>query len=429
MNQSNPPAPFLEENATLERQWQALSLNNQSWFTRCAQATGKAAVSEEGIMWTRGHLALSAVNPLQIGDQLDRALQWYRSQSPLEGAICWYLTATPPGDLPARLLARGFEPNWQPHWMWCNLRDLADPPVPSSPLDLQIVEAEPDGQAPDFPYYPAEKREARAALHRLYPHQVCHLVALQKSQVVGRCILNLTTGELGIAGLFNMAVLPSARKQGIGTALAWKACDVARQMGYHHVMLTATPMGEPVYRRVGFQSMGYGPSWYLRPETLAAPALANEQVRFLEALGRGEIMALDELGKQVGDGFFHHPLPNDLTPLNIAVSCQQPASADWLVAHGVPLDLLSAWDLGWKERTELLLSEHPELVNVQHGERQLTPLHIAVERDDLELAKLLLTVPHNLDLKDREFGATALGWAQYFQRAEMLPLIEQHRAQ
>ncbi|GHO51749.1 hypothetical protein KSB_02240 [Ktedonobacter robiniae] len=224
-----------------------------------------------------------------------------------------------------------------------------------------------------------------------------------------------------------MEVGLSARNQGIGTALAWEACDLARQMGCHHVVLNATPMGEPVYRRVGFQSMGYGPSWHLRTQTLAAPPPTKDQVLFLEAIGRGEVMALDERGKRVEDRFFHDSLPNGLTPLDIAVHCQQPASVDWLVSHGVPLDLLSAWDMGWKQRVHRLLIEYPELVNVQRGERQLTPLHIAAERGDLELAKVLLTVPNDLDLKDSEFEATALGWAQHFQRAEIIILIEQHR--
>jgi predicted N-acetyltransferase YhbS len=428
MDQRDPQEHFLDENPTLERQWQALSLNNQSWFARIAHAKEKEVVSEKGIMWTSGHLAISSVDPLHIGEQLDRALKWYRGQHPLEEAICWYLTASPPGDLAAHLLARGFEPNKQPHWMWCNLRDLSDQRVHSSAFDIQIVDGEPACQVDDLPYYPADKRKARATLLRMYPRSVRSLVAFQKGHVVGRCVLNVTTGEWGIGGLFAMGVVPWTRNQGIGTALAWKTCDLARQMGCHHVVLNATPLGEPVYRRVGFQFMGSGPSWHLRTETLAAPAPANDQVLFLEAIGRGEVMALDERGKRGEDSFFSDPLPNGLTPLDIAVHCQQPASVDWLVSHGVPLDLLSAWDMGWKERVHLLLTEHPELVNVQRGEGQLTPLHIAVERGDIALAKLLLTVPNDLDLKDRACESTALGWAQYFQRGEIITLIEQHRA-
>jgi predicted N-acetyltransferase YhbS len=81
-----------------------------------------------------------------------------------------------------------------------------------------------------------------------------------------------------------MGVVPSARKQGIGTALVQAACELAQQIGCHHVVLNATAMGEPVYRRVGFQSMGYGHTWFLRAQTLAAPAPTKDHVAFLEAV-------------------------------------------------------------------------------------------------------------------------------------------------
>ncbi|GHO51748.1 hypothetical protein [Ktedonobacter robiniae] len=85
MDQRDRQELFLDEGPTFEQQWQALSLNNQGWFARCAQARAKEVVSEKGIMWTSGHLAISSVNPLQIDDQLDCALEWYRAQRPMGG--------------------------------------------------------------------------------------------------------------------------------------------------------------------------------------------------------------------------------------------------------------------------------------------------------------------------------------------------------
>ena len=178
MAQGDAQERFLEAETTEERKWQALSLNNQSWFTRWAQVRAKEVVHAKGLMWTSGSLAIASVDPLQIGDQVDRALKWYRGQDPLEGAICWYLTATPPGDLAVRLLARGFEPNWHPHWMWCDLRDLPTQPVLAPAFAIQTVEDEPASQVDDLPYYHAKEGPARAALHRLYPH---HVPTLRKS--------------------------------------------------------------------------------------------------------------------------------------------------------------------------------------------------------------------------------------------------------
>lgn len=432
MEQEPSQELFLEENPALERRWQALSLNMQAWYERWAMAGHGNVMRSGDVVGTytpiESHIAISSVDTPLIGEQVDRLLDWYRGLHPLRGGICWYLHQTPPGDLGARLFARGFEPNWQPLWMWCELRDLRSDYAHSSSFDIQIVEEEPGEQVEDLPYYHPEEATMRAALYRLYPRRIWSVAAFQNQQLVGRCMLNVTTGEAGIAGLFSMGVIPAARKQGIGTALVQAACELARQIGCRHVVLNATPMGEPVYRRVGFQSMGYGHTWCFFKRTLAAPAPARERVAFLEAVGRGDLAALDEISAHLEKTTLREPLPSRLTPLDIAVHCHQPGSANWLVEHGAPLDLLSAWDLGWKERIPPLLARHPELVNVQRGDWRLTPLHTAVDRNDIELVKLLLTVPNNLDLKDTQFKSTALGWARYFERKEIIALIEQHRA-
>ena len=423
---------FLAEDPTSEQRWLALSLNKQAWFERWTSAGGGEVVREGGMMWTytpmgESHITISALDAFQGGEQVDRALAWYRQRHPLHGGLCWYLAAADPGDLGARLFARGFEPNWQPHWMWLELRHLQKNHARSATFDIQIVEDEAAWQVDDLPYYSVEEAAILAALHRVHPRHVWDLVAFQEQQVVGRCVLNVTSGEKGVAGLFSMGVVPSARKQGIGTALVEAACTLAQQMGCKHIVLNATSMGEPVYRRVGFQSMGYGHTWYLRERTLVVTAPTKERVMFLEAIGRGDMTSLDEMSKHIEEKAINEPLPSGLTALDIAVRCQQRASAAWLVEHGIQLDLLSAWDLGWKEWIPALLALQPELVNVQRGDWQLTPLHVAVQRNDSEFVKLLLTVPNDLEIKDTQFQATALGWAQYLQRTEMITLIEQHR--
>lgn len=423
-----PEQLFLEENPTRHRRWQALSLNVQACYERLTRAGGGDIIREGSLMGADGHLTIASVDPLQIGDHLDRILDWYRGRRPDREAICWYLHSAPPGDLEARLFARGFAPNWQPHWMWCDLRHLPSSDDFLSPFAIQVVENEPVGQMDDLPNYDPQEAPVLAALHHAYPRHAPSLIAFQDQHVVGRCMLNITTGAWGIAGLFAMGVVPSARRQGIGTALARTACHLALQMGCHHVALNATSMGESVYRRVGFQSMGHGHTWFLPAQTLATSAPSKDQVRFLEAVGRGDLLALDQTGKRLAERAFREPLSGGLTPLDIAVRCHQPASATWLVEHGTPLDLLSAWDLGWKEQIPRLLAEQPELVNLQRGEWHATPLQIAIERGDLELAKLLLTVPNDLSIKDAAFQATAMGWAHHFQRTEIIALIERHRS-
>jgi ankyrin repeat protein len=116
-----------------------------------------------------------------------------------------------------------------------------------------------------------------------------------------------------------------------------------------------------------------------------------------------------------------------MTLMQLAVHCKQPGSAEWLAQHGVTYSVLDAWDLGWKDKAAGLLKANPELVNHQYGEWNTTLLHTAAERDDIALARLALQAKPDLTLKDSIHDGTALGWAQYLQRKEIVKLIQEHQ--
>lgn len=56
----------------------------------------------------------------------------------------------------------------------------------------------------------------------------------------------------GSAGLYNIATLPNARGQGIGTAITAAPLRIARAEGYQVAILHASSMGHSLYRRMGF---------------------------------------------------------------------------------------------------------------------------------------------------------------------------------
>lgn len=80
--------------------------------------------------------------------------------------------------------------------------------------------------------------------------------AEQDARIVGTCT-TVTYGN-ALAWIGMMMVHPASRRQGIGNALLQHAVDHLRQLGVRCIKLDATPMGKPLYARIGFV-----PEWTL----------------------------------------------------------------------------------------------------------------------------------------------------------------------
>ena len=65
----------------------------------------------------------------------------------------------------------------------------------------------------------------------------------------------LVTSESGI-GMYDVAVVSSHRRRGIGRALASHAMSVANQMGFSEISLDTSVMARPMYEGLGFHFVG-----------------------------------------------------------------------------------------------------------------------------------------------------------------------------
>jgi GNAT superfamily N-acetyltransferase len=279
-------------------------------------------------------------------------------------------------------------------------------------LDLTLLTGEPGGPAELVIGIESRQRGVWRATARL------------SGEEVGRGTLNVTTGRLGAAGIYDIEVVPPARSRGIGKAVTQALLGHAADLGCGHALLNSTVLGEPVYRRLGFVSLGHGQTWWLHQHILRAEPPSSAEVALVEAIGRDSPAALararpasEQLDRRLTCG---------MTPMRIAAQLEARRAGEWLASHGASLDPVSAWDLGWRDRLPALLAARSELTNWRDGEWQATPLHEAVQRDDVELARVILAAHPDLTIEDRQFDSTPLGWARHMGRHEIARLIEAH---
>jgi GNAT superfamily N-acetyltransferase len=347
----------------------AAAANHRSWFRRSALAAGgrvERAGSIDLIVAAGGAtIAFPRSRRVQAAVERIRALD-------LREASCWSLTPDP--ALGTRLVARGFGWGWQPHWMALDLRRL--PADPGS----HAVEVRRGPIPPEVPY---------AGDDSDHPATV-HLAVRVEGRIAGHAVVNPWRG---VAGIYSMGVAPAHRRRGIGRALTVAAGRAAAERGCTHAVLNATDDGAVTYRAVGFESIGWGQTWWYsaaRPPTPRQTALA-------EAIGFGDGAALAALRPTPAE--LAEALPGETSPIRLALVTGRLATAAWM------------------------LERAPQLANTRLEPFGGSLLHLAVEWDLPDFVRLALAHGADPGLRDRTWNATALEWAEHFARPALVRLL------
>ncbi len=171
--------------------------------------------------------------------------------------ILWEVwpSAEPP-DLRARLEKHGFVPAGTPPGMALVMDELrADaPPVPGLTIRRagSVADMQAFMQAWGLGYEEPEfVLEAFADFLRYLPADTAFsYVGWQDGQPVATC---QTVFHAGVAGIYSVATVPQARRQGIGTQIVLAALRDAQALGYKVSILHSSKMGLGVYRALGYR--------------------------------------------------------------------------------------------------------------------------------------------------------------------------------
>ena len=321
-------------------------------------------------------------------------------------ASVWVAGPHGPAGLAGRLLARGFETGWQAHWMGLSLASLST--APRSEVQITFDGLSDVRARDDIPYGNLEEMRLLRAAVRNAPETTWCARALVSGTVVGQAVGYRSTGKSSFAGIYSMGVSPFHRRQGIGRALV--AALASRAFGAGCEGLVLNSAADAFYRSLGFVSLGHGQTWWWHRNGAGMEDKPPWLVGLVEAVGDGDLSRAEAFSAGGCRGL-DCILAGGMSLPGLALRCRQRAMFDWLDNHGAPVDVVEAWDRGGAGRALALLTRFPMALENRRGPFQAPPLHRAVARGDLRLARWLLARGASRDAVDGHFGGTAARWS------------------
>jgi GNAT superfamily N-acetyltransferase len=222
-----------------------------NWYRFRAQTCGGEVWTDGPLTWTAGPDGQNLMFPTTMTtDAVQRGVARARDRGlPIVGA--WLGLDVDPTPL----AEAGFTRGWSPWWMTADLSTMtADQSMTGDPDRRIELQLDSDDDQDDHGDY-----RSLLAVARQQPTRAWYAAAYAGGRFAGRA-WSFLDGDL--AGVFDMAVWPPFRRQGLGTGLLQAVCSAAREAGARHALLNATPEGKLLYRSCGFTQIGEGITWW-----------------------------------------------------------------------------------------------------------------------------------------------------------------------
>ena len=203
------------------------------------------------------HVLRTQLNPDNVDARIEETLAYFKSRD-VTRFSWWTESGTQPTDLGEHLIAHGLTYSKGVPGMAVDLLALNEDSASPSGLTIQAVSDEEtlaQWVHTSLIGFGFGGRDEENACFKLFAGlgfemPLRHYLALLAGRPVATSQLFLGAG---VAGIYWVATVPEARRQGIGGALTLAPLREARAMGYRIAILHASPMGEGVYRGLGFR--------------------------------------------------------------------------------------------------------------------------------------------------------------------------------
>lgn len=223
----------------------------------------QAEVREEAaIIWSMTDIPFPLFNSIMrarlVPESIDAAIQSVIAQGKARNVplLWWTGPLTQPQDLGIYLEESGFINEGQMQGMAADLASLNEYLPSPAGFTMQAVNDDEtlmqwcktcvEGfELPDFvndAFYDF--------MHYTDADTVRTYIGFLGAQPVATSLLNLSAG---VAGIYNVATIPHARRRGIGALMTLAPLREARRMGYKAAILHSSDMGLNVYRSLGFK--------------------------------------------------------------------------------------------------------------------------------------------------------------------------------